>query len=101
LLEPPRAARPAFAVVVLADHRAALPVEDHHRRGAAPALPTRLAKRVGREGDSVDGCARHWRVISTQSASPCQSADGVRNDPSRRHGSSYAPAQAGATSGAT
>src|SRR5262249_39700780 len=40
LLEPPRAARPALAVIVRADHRAALPVEDHHCRGAAPALPT-------------------------------------------------------------
>src|SRR5215831_13752920 len=30
LLEPPRAARPAFAVVVLPDHRTALPVENHH-----------------------------------------------------------------------
>src|SRR5262245_9858654 len=39
LLEPSRATRPAFAVVVLADYLAALPVEDHHRRGAASAPP--------------------------------------------------------------
>src|SRR5262249_62280502 len=50
LFEPPRAARQAFAVVVLADHLAALAVEDHHRRDAAPALPTGPTARVWRGG---------------------------------------------------
>jgi len=44
---------------VLADYLAALPVEDHHRRGAASAPPARLAECVGREVSSVDGRARH------------------------------------------
>src|SRR5262249_60332698 len=48
LFEPPRAARQAFAGVVLADHLAALAVEDHHRRDAAPALPTGPTERVWR-----------------------------------------------------
>jgi hypothetical protein len=48
LLEPPCAACQAFAVVVVTDHLAALAVEDHHGRGAAPALPTQPAEGEGR-----------------------------------------------------
>ena len=46
-------------MVVLAAHRAALPVEDHHRRSAASALPTGATERVWREGSGVDGRGGH------------------------------------------
>src|SRR4029077_6404763 len=46
-------------VVVVADHLAAFTVKDHHRRGAAPALPTRVATRVRREVGGVDGRTCH------------------------------------------
>ena len=58
-LEPPRAARPTFAVVVLADHLGAVAVKDHHLRATPPTLPARLVERVGRESGGVDGRARH------------------------------------------
>jgi hypothetical protein len=59
LFEPPRAAGEAFAVVVLTDHLSPLAVEDHHGRGAAPALPARLAERVrqGADHDEVRDAA--------------------------------------------
>jgi hypothetical protein len=78
LLEPARAARPAFAVIVLAD-QAALPVEDHHGRVAAPALPARLVDRVGREVSGVDGRARHDRAsqLSRRPRARCHPGQGA------------------------
>jgi hypothetical protein len=64
LLEPPCAARPAFAVVVRADHLAALPVENHHLRATAPAPPARLVERVGRGGRRRRRARAAWRTIS-------------------------------------
>jgi hypothetical protein len=37
-------------VKVIAARLGAVPIEDHHRRGSAPALPTGLAECVWREG---------------------------------------------------
>jgi hypothetical protein len=70
-----RAARPALAVVVLADQLATVTIENHHRRGAASAVPTRLAERVygGRAAESTgaSGIRRSTTCIDQSVGSGC------------------------------
>src|SRR5262245_15666220 len=61
LLEPPRAAREAFPVIVLPDYLATVAVEDDERRGATPVAVARLAERVRRQARGIDRRGGHWR----------------------------------------
>src|SRR5262249_39871909 len=77
LLQPLRAAREAFAVIVRPDHVLAVPIEDDERRGAPPTLMARLSKRVRRELSRLDRRGGHRRSSTMGPASlapPCTPA---------------------------
>jgi hypothetical protein len=84
LFEPSRAARPAFAVVVLPHHLAALTVENHHRGGAPPALPTRAPERVRRQSGGGDGHAVGLPRCGGPADFRCASTGSRASHPGRR-----------------
>src|SRR5262245_5960588 len=74
LLGAPCTARQALAVVVVAGHLPAVPVEDDQGAGMPPALRARVTERVRREVGRLDGRGGHRGSSTTGRIDPPSSS---------------------------